>query len=142
MSDIICPFCGKRLDAVVKNQNDWIYSCGNPSCEFFDDCDNYEQKHYLATPEFWQELIRTRKALDVATGFIKGISQTIINDCDNQYVVLGNFKKFAQDTLEKITALEQKLTIGKTKYEYPTNAMLMDKINELVDAVNELKEKQ
>ena len=38
--------------------------------------------------------------------------------------------------IEKL--LEQKLTIGKTKYEYPTNAMLMDKINELVDAVNEL----
>lgn len=35
--------------------------------------------------------------------------------------------------------LEQKLTIGKTKYEYPTNAMLMGEINELVDAVNELK---
>lgn len=39
--------------------------------------------------------------------------------------------------IEKL--LEQKLTIGKTKYEYPTNAMLMGKINELVDAVNELK---
>ena len=38
--------------------------------------------------------------------------------------------------------LEQKLTIGKTKYEYPTHAMMIDKINELVDAVNELKEKQ
>ena len=36
--------------------------------------------------------------------------------------------------IEKL--LEQKLTIGKTKYEYPTNAMMMDKINELVDAVN------
>lgn len=55
------------------------------------------------------ELERTRKALDVATGFIKGISQTVINDCDNQYVVLGNFKKFAQDALNQIkTALEQK----------------------------------
>ena len=42
--------------------------------------------------------------------------------------------------IEKL--LEQKLTIGKTKYEYPTRAMLMDKINESVDAVNELKEKQ
>lgn len=39
--------------------------------------------------------------------------------------------------IEKL--LEQKLTIGKTKYEYPTHAMLMGKINELVDAVNELK---
>jgi len=55
------------------------------------------------------ELERTRKALDVTTGFIKGISQTVINDCDNQYVVLGNFKKFAEDTLNQIkTALEQK----------------------------------
>lgn len=45
---------------------------------------------------------RTRKALDVATGFIKGIAQTIINDGDNLYVVLGNFKKFAEDTLNKI----------------------------------------
>ena len=32
--------------------------------------------------------------------------------------------------------LEQKLTIGKTTYKYPTQAMLMDKINELVVAVN------
>ena len=39
--------------------------------------------------------------------------------------------------IEKL--LEQKLTIGKTKYEYPTHAMLIDKINELVVAVNELK---
>ncbi len=43
-------------------------------------------------------------------------------------------------TTEKIEKLlEQKLTIGKTKYEYPTRAMIMDKINELVAAVNELK---
>ena len=39
--------------------------------------------------------------------------------------------------IEKL--LEQKLTIGKTKYKYPTHAMMIDKINELVVAVNELK---
>ena len=38
--------------------------------------------------------------------------------------------------IEKL--LEQKLTIGKTKYEYPTHAMLMAKINELVDMVNNI----
>ena len=69
-------------------------------------------ENYQALSELYgnmrKELARTRKALDVATGFIKGISQTAINDCDNQYVVLGNFKKFAQDTLDQIkTALEQ-----------------------------------
>ena len=46
-------------------------------------------------------------------------------------------------TTEKIgKLLEQKLTIGKTNYEYPTRAMMIEKINELIDAVNELKEKQ
>ena len=40
--------------------------------------------------------------------------------------------------IEKL--LEQKLTIGKTKYEYPTHAMLVDKINKLVDYVNALIE--
>lgn len=70
-------------------------------------------ENYQALSELYgnmrKELARTRKALDVAICFIKGISQTAINDCDNQYVVLGNFKKFAQDTLNQIkTALEQK----------------------------------
>ena len=36
--------------------------------------------------------------------------------------------------------LSQKLTIGKTKYEYPTHEMLVDKINELVNYVNALIE--
>ena len=36
--------------------------------------------------------------------------------------------------IEKL--LEQKLTIGKTKYEYPTHAMMIDKINEIIDWIN------
>ena len=103
MSELKCPFCGKFLDAVVKNQNDWIYSCGNPSCEFFDDCDNYEKKHYLATPEFWQELIRTRKALDVAVDELNKIKVAA------ESVGIGFFMTAAIFALEKIkTALEQK----------------------------------
>ena len=69
-------------------------------------------ENYQALSELYSnirhELDRTKKQLDVATGFIKGISQTVINDCDNQYVVLGNFKKLAHDTLEQIKSLEQK----------------------------------
>lgn len=80
-------------------------------CNLQDCCSDWE-KHVLdykaENIALSGELERTRKALDVATGFIKGISQTVINDCDNQYVVLGNFKKFALDTLNQIkTALEQ-----------------------------------
>lgn len=49
--------------------------------------------------------------------------------------------KVPRKTTGKIERLiGQKLTIGKTKYEYPTHAMLVDKINELVDYVNALIE--
>lgn len=81
-------------------------------CNLQDCCSDWE-KHALdykaENIALSGELERIRKALGVATGFIKGISQTVINDCDNQYIVLGNFKKFALDTLNQIkTALEQK----------------------------------
>ena len=99
MSELKCPFCQQELKCWDEPHNA-IYS--NWSCP---NCRRFAYGNKL----IWQELIRTRKALKIATGFIKGISQTIINDCDNQYVVLGNFKKFAQDTLNQIkTALEQK----------------------------------
>lgn len=96
MSDMKCPFCQQELDT-----SRYYIRCHNPHCDITEEMED--------TEEMWTALIRTRKALEIATGFIKGISQTIINDCDNQYVVLGNFKKFAQDTLNQIkTALEQK----------------------------------
>ena len=103
MNDMKCPFCGKSLDAVVKNQNDWIYSCGNPSCEFFNDCDNYEKKHYLATPEFWQELIRTRKALDVAKN---GLEYIFGYEGVPKYV--AKHVRQVLDQIKNETALEQK----------------------------------
>ena len=104
MSDMKCPFCGKLLDAVVKNQNDWIYSCGNPDCEFFDDCDNYEQKHYLATPEFWQELISTKKQLEIAVDALTRISVSPETMMEPEKVV----PQLADLALDQITALEQK----------------------------------
>ena len=91
-----CPICGGEM----------IGNLGSPICHYNQDCPIHDRS---IPQEIYDLLERTRKALDVATGFIKGISQTVINDCDNQYVVLGNFKKFAQDTLDQIkTALEQK----------------------------------
>lgn len=93
-----CPICGKDLIEIEFGKR-WFLACDNSKCR----CKG------VASYVVWEHIDRTRRALDVATGFIKGISQTAINDCDNQYVVLGNFKKFAQDTLNQIkTALEQK----------------------------------
>ena len=91
-----CPICGGKM----------IGNLGSPICHYNQDCPIHDRS---IPQEIYDLLERTRKALDVATWFIKGISQTAINDCDNQYVVLGNFKKFAQDTLNQIkTVLEQK----------------------------------
>ena len=94
-----CPFCGAELEKFGGGDFPLLHYCDNINCNLY---------HIMGQYTLWQELIRTRKALGIATGFIKGISQTVINDCDNQYVVLSNFKKFAQDTLDEITALEQK----------------------------------
>jgi hypothetical protein len=97
-NDMKCPFCQQELRNCCAGV---IYTCSKP--------DSCPHEQCYGSKELWQGLIHTRKALDVATGFIKGISQTVINDCDNQYVVLGNFKKFAQDTLNQIKkALEEK----------------------------------
>ena len=93
-----CPICGKDLIEIEFGKR-WFLACDNSKCR----CKG------VASYVVWEHIDRTRKALDIAIWFIKGISQTVINDCDNQYVVLGNFKKFAQDTLNQIkTALEQK----------------------------------
>ena len=106
-----CPFCGMELktDVNLLGYSTKYWYCENTSCAHLKDSMHEDVWQALIDGKKAQgELERTRKALDVATGFIKGISQTVINDCDNQYVVLGNFKKLAQGTIEQITALEQK----------------------------------
>ena len=65
MSDMKCPFCQDYLIPCIKNQNDWIYHCDNQKCPIYDDADIEDAKHPLASKDLWQELIRTRKALDI-----------------------------------------------------------------------------
>lgn len=65
MSDMKCPFCQDTLIPCIKNQNDWIYHCDNQKCPMYDDADNENAKHLLASEDLWQELIRTRKALEI-----------------------------------------------------------------------------
>lgn len=53
MSDMKCPFCQQEL-----------YYCGEDVyC-----CPNHEE--YMGSEDLWQELIRARKALDVANAVI------------------------------------------------------------------------
>ena len=85
MSDMKCPFCGQELIEDVGYDGD--YSC--PNCK----------APYFGSPELWQELIRTKKQLDVAVDALDVISQITnqIDVCDT-----------ANDAINQIKALEQK----------------------------------
>lgn len=62
MSELKCPFCNQELREDIGYDGD--YSC--PNCS----------EPYFGSPELWQELIRTRKALDVAVDVLKEIDET------------------------------------------------------------------
>lgn len=79
MSELKCPFCQRELQEDVGYDGD--YSC--PNC----------RQPYFGSPELWQELIRTRKALDLALNCLNGVTKDL---------------PWVKRTLEQITALEQK----------------------------------
>ena len=56
MSDMKCPLCGSKL-SVFYGSGEELFSCSNLSCK---------AGGFYATNNMWQELIRTRKALDLA----------------------------------------------------------------------------
>lgn len=105
MSDIKCPFCQQRLLQEYNRQRDAvIYHCTH--CYFQGD------------GILWQELIRTRKALEIAVDALKDIDKTrsVANHkIGTQDKTLNSGIGFCWTTpdeihnaLEQITALEQK----------------------------------
>lgn len=64
MSDMKCPFCGKKL---WYDEQDGIYRCMKSACVM-----DYEG----GTEQFWQTLIQTQKALDVAVDKLRDIDKT------------------------------------------------------------------
>ena len=89
MSELKCPFCQQELQetfGIIK--------------QFW--CSNYYNHtppiNLQGTKELWQELIRTRKALDVAVEALKLISLRYL--CE--------YADRALDQIKQITALEQK----------------------------------
>ena len=87
MSDMKCPICGQEL----KNIN-FIWFCENESCRAYD---------WTMEESAWQELIRTRKALDVAVKGLKHMRGTCLS-------YAADYMDAADNILEQITALEQK----------------------------------
>lgn len=86
MNELKCPFCQQEL----VQDNVKLWSCGNPECR--------ESEHYFGTEKMWQELITTRKALDVA---IRGLDQMTWG-CDRTDA------EYLLKEIKEITALKQK----------------------------------
>lgn len=84
-SKLKCPFCQQELREIYFNGVGVGYICPNPYCK--------KAEKLKGNTEFWQELIRTRKALDVAVDVLKEIDW-----CAQDYAK-------AQEVLTKITAL-------------------------------------
>lgn len=85
MNDMKCPFCNGELVGTIGHP-----ICRNQNCVMCDD---------PMPQDLLEELIRTRKALDVAIKYIK----------HTQKVSPFWFNRLANETLDKIkTALEQK----------------------------------
>lgn len=86
-----CPFCGQELEEETFARGRVFVSCNNPNCIISDwgGC----------SKQIITELIRTRKALDVAKEGLKEIQDK------GEYV---NPIELAESYLDEITALEQK----------------------------------
>ena len=103
---IKCPFCQQELDMDMCGE----CGCPNEQCQ--------KSVFMFGSEELWQELIRTRKALDVAVNMLKDIDETrsVANHkIGTQDKTLNSGIIFCWTTpdeihnaLEQITALEQK----------------------------------
>jgi hypothetical protein len=83
---LLCPFCQQELK--IAGEHTTIMSCFNGDCK---GSGLYGEK------EFWQELIRTRKELDVA---VDALDRMVIDDNVSGMI--------ARNAIKEIKALEQK----------------------------------
>ena len=101
MSDMKCPFCNKPLQPTLCQSDE--YWCENYDC-------SRTSIEWVGSQKLWQELIRTRKALDVAKYAIKNIKDDMkkVKDGDDIWEIQKNLHDYCKTTLKQITALEQK----------------------------------
>lgn len=102
MSDIKCPFCGQKLEEETFYRGRVFVFCNNPNCILFD--------YGGCSKQAIIELIRTRKALDVAKYAIKNIKNDMkkVKDGDDMWEIQKNLHDYCKTTIKKITALVQK----------------------------------
>ncbi len=108
MTDMKCPFCQQELE--INDLDVQLLGCENQNCK--------HSIHYdtVGSKELWQELIRTRKTLDVAVDALKSAHEyyqnCVIREKQpheiNWYCTAMNMDNDISEALEQITALEQK----------------------------------
>ena len=99
MSELKCPFCNSELDMDMCGE----CGCPNEQCQ--------KSVFMFGSEELWQELIRTRKALDVAVDALNKYTDASGNWWYG-YEFQGHYEdyagEYADKALNEITALEQK----------------------------------
>lgn len=96
MSNMKCPFCNKPLQPTLRLSDEYW-------CENYD-CPRTNIK-WTGSQALWQELIRTRKALDVAKHALQRIH---FRGSHSKFWVGKDDGTIALKALNKIIALEQK----------------------------------
>lgn len=94
MSDMRCPFCNGELVGTIGHP-----ICRNQDCVMCDD---------PMPQDLLEELIYTRKALDVAVDAIKNATEYLSNQEPLVDVMAMNLYIDLSKALDKITTLEQK----------------------------------
>ena len=97
MSDMKCPFCQQELDYLAEDIYGGMYctSCGKGDL--------------FGNEEMWQELIRTRKALEIAVDALKRLEKELyFNNAKQTGHIADSVMSIPSIALEQITALEQK----------------------------------
>lgn len=92
MSDMKCPFCDKPLQPTLRQADEYFcenYDCPKTSIE------------WVGSKKLWQELITTRKALDIAVDALN----TIKGKHDPRCAVYHIDEKTAYEALEQINEI-------------------------------------
>ena len=88
--DMKCPFCQQELQEDVGYDGD--YSC--PNCK----------EPYFGSPELWQELIRTRKALEMTDTALLTIATNLDKVFPDTRLIFETIR-IARKRIAEITAL-------------------------------------
>lgn len=140
-----CPYCEEALQRV--DDLDFIYHCDNVFCEKTEDMGG--------TKELWQELIRTRKALDVAKDKLDTVRQyhrgtavirpdDIAAYCDRAIDKIKEITESPAENVQPDTKSRpvnvQKIEVGELAYLQKENSDLKDEVEYTRKALDVAKE--